>query len=132
MALPVTSFYGSLTGILYLALTFGVIRKRRELKVPYGDGGQRMLIKRIAAHTNASQYIPLALILLGLTEAGGFAHLAWLHFLGLLLLIGRCLHAYAIALDGTPHQYRVYGMVLTLNGLLLLCCTLLGHGIGLY
>ena len=48
MDVPVTSLYGSLTGILYLALTVGVIRKRRELKIPYGDGGQRMLIKRIA------------------------------------------------------------------------------------
>lgn len=34
------------------------------------------------AHSNASEYIPIALILLGLTEAGNFAHLAWLHFLG--------------------------------------------------
>ncbi len=48
MALPVTSLYGSLTGILYIALTFGVVFKRRELKIPYGDGGQRMLIKRIS------------------------------------------------------------------------------------
>ncbi len=59
MGLPVTSLYGSLTGILYLALTFGVIRKRRELKVPYGDGGQRMLIKRIAvSKPRGCCYIP--------------------------------------------------------------------------
>ncbi|EIE27624.1 hypothetical protein COCSUDRAFT_52224 [Coccomyxa subellipsoidea C-169] len=132
MALPVTSLYGSLTGILYIALTFGVVFKRRELKIPYGDGGQRMLVKRISAHNNASQYIPLSLILLALIEAGGFAHTAWMHGLGLALLIGRSSHAYAIALDGTPHKFRLYGMLATLNGILLSCCTLLGHGLGLY
>lgn len=48
MALPVTSLYAVLSTILYLTLAVGVIRKRRELKIPYGDGGQRLLIKRIA------------------------------------------------------------------------------------
>lgn len=36
----------------------------------------------VQAHSNASEYIPLMLILLGLVEAGGFAHIAWLHALG--------------------------------------------------
>jgi uncharacterized membrane protein YecN with MAPEG domain len=53
MALPVTSLYGSLTGILYVWLTLGVIRKRHEFKVVYGDGGHRMLIKQIAVSTSA-------------------------------------------------------------------------------
>lgn len=48
MYLPVTSLYASLTGLFYLALSFGVIGMRRQLKVPYGDGGHRILTKRIA------------------------------------------------------------------------------------
>lgn len=48
MELPITSLYLSLSGILYVVLTLMVIRERRSLKVPYGDGGQRMLIKKRA------------------------------------------------------------------------------------
>ena len=46
MDLPVTTLYAGVSGILYLALSLGVIAVRRELQVPYGDNGQRMLIKR--------------------------------------------------------------------------------------
>ena len=46
MELPVTSLYAAVSGALYVALSLSVILTRRQLKVPYGDGNQRMLLKR--------------------------------------------------------------------------------------
>lgn len=48
LVLPITSLYAGLCCLLYLILTVAVVRMRREMKIPYGDGGQRLLKKRIA------------------------------------------------------------------------------------
>ena len=48
MHLPIVTLYAGLTGTLYMALALNVIATRRQLKVPYGDNGDRMLIKRRA------------------------------------------------------------------------------------
>ena len=48
LLLPIASLYAGLCGILYLALTIAVVRMRRKMKIAYGDGGQRLLKKRIS------------------------------------------------------------------------------------
>ena len=54
---PVTSFYASLCGLLYLALTIAVVKMRRQFKLPYGDGGNRVLGKGIAVCLRAAHTI---------------------------------------------------------------------------
>ena len=39
-------------------------------------------------------------------------------FAGVLILIGRAMHSYTVALDGTPVIGRVIGMVMTMNALI--------------
>ena len=46
--------------------------------------------------------------------------------------LGRCSHAYAIALDGTPFLFRFWGMIATLLSLMLMAAILLGHAARLY
>ncbi|CAL5223731.1 g6290 [Coccomyxa viridis] len=87
------------------------------MKVPYGDGGQRLLKKRISAHSNASEYMPLLLLLIALLEAGEGTSAGILHLYGLLTFVGRVLHAYTVALDGTSIRGRVIGMILTVSSL---------------
>ena len=55
MLLPITSLYAGLCGVLYLVLTVAVVLMRRELKIPYGDGGQRLLKKRISVRRSFSR-----------------------------------------------------------------------------
>jgi uncharacterized membrane protein YecN with MAPEG domain len=77
-------------------------------------------------HANFAEYVPIALILLGFAESLKAPSVV-LHLLGLALLAGRLLHAYA--LSHTPHilKLRIAGMWLTLIaiGLAALVCFML-------
>ena len=48
LSLPVTALYAGLCGALYAILTVAIIKTRRAMKIPYGDGGQRPLRKLTA------------------------------------------------------------------------------------
>ncbi|WP_274620662.1 MAPEG family protein [Colwellia maritima] len=83
--ITITAFYASLLTLLYIGLSFNVIRLRFKLKVGVGDGGQEQLTKAIRIHGNFSEYMPLALILLvGLNLAEEIA-------LGYMCLVVFCL-----------------------------------------
>jgi uncharacterized protein len=114
---PVTAIYASLLAVLLVVLSFRVIGHRRAQRVEIGDGADRELMRRMRVHANFVEYTPYALILMALVESLAAPKLL-LHALGLTLLTGRCLHAYA--LSQTPHilQMRVLGMILTLTTLL--------------
>ena len=98
MTFIVTPIYAALLGLMSIALTYHVILARARLHVSVGDGGYMDLATRIRRHGNFHENIPLSLILMGLAEAGGLGA-SWLHGCGLLLLIGRPLHAYGLVPD---------------------------------
>lgn len=92
MALTITMFYAGLLGLLFLMLAFRVVSLRRSLKVGLGSGGHETLDRAVRVHANFAEYVPLALLLLALVEAGT-ALPAWaVHLLGLVLLFGRLIH----------------------------------------
>jgi len=92
----VTSIYTALSILLLLALAFRVVQVRRGEKIGLGDGGSAQLQRRIRAHANAVENIPIALIGLLLLELGGLP--AWaLHVLGATLVISRVLHGIGIS-----------------------------------
>lgn len=94
--LTITALYASLLTLVFLTLSFNIIRLRWKFKVGVGDGGERMLTKAIRVHGNFSEYIPIALILLACYELSG-ASAIWLHALGGTLLLGRVLHAIGLS-----------------------------------
>lgn len=112
--MPITALYAGLLTMLLIYLSSRVIGYRRAQKVELGDGADRELLRRTRVHANFVEYVPFALILLGLAESQGAPKLL-LHAIGLALLVGRIVHAYG--LSQTPHnlQLRVLGMVLTLT-----------------
>lgn len=94
MALTITMFYAGLLGLLFLTLAFRVVGLRRSLKVGLGSGGHETLDRAVRVHANFAEYVPLALLLLALVEAGT-AMPAWaVHLLGLVLLFGRLIHGF--------------------------------------
>ena len=117
--LTITALYASLLALVFLGLSFNIIRLRFKLKVGVGDGGQRMLTKAIRVHGNFSEYIPLALILLASYEFSG-AETLWLHVLGATLLIGRILHAIGLTKSIGTSLPRVVGTLATFIVLLIL------------
>ncbi len=119
MTLTITALYASLLALLFLSLSFNVIRLRFKLKVGLGDGGERLLTKAVRVHGNFSEYMPLALILLASYELSG-ADALWLHILGSVLLLGRLLHAVGLSKSMGTSIPRVSGMITTFIVLLVL------------
>lgn len=108
--LSIALFYGALLAALLMVLSIKVIRVRRRLKVALGDDNQAELQGAVRAQANFIEYVPITLILLALLELRETS--VWvLHILGLMLLIGRCLHG--LALNKASLAWRVRGMALT-------------------
>ncbi|MDX2259447.1 MAG: MAPEG family protein [Hyphomicrobiaceae bacterium] len=114
--MPITSLYALPLVALYLFLSFRVIRQRRSERVEIGDGGDHELLRRMRVHANCAEYVPISLVLMGLAESVGTPALL-LHAVGVTLVAGRFVHAYA--LSQSPHilRLRVAGMVLTFTAL---------------
>ena len=112
MLLTVTAFYAGVMALWLLGLGFEVSRRRRRHDVLVGSAGVTELEQAIRAHANACEYVPIALIVLGLAEGMGAP--AWLlHVSGLMLVAGRGMHG-AYYLGGAEHmRLRSAGMMLT-------------------
>jgi uncharacterized protein len=107
---PVTSFFAGLFALYFLSLTLAVVRLRRSNKVALGAGGVNELEGAIRAHGNFAEYVPIGLILMGLLESDG-AHPALVAVLGVMLALGRVLHARALSQSNL--KFRVRGMLIT-------------------
>ena len=119
--MPITALYAALLTALFVALSVRVVAARRGSGAALGDGGNPDLLRRIRLQGNFAEYVPLALILLGLAE--GLHTSVWLlHLLGLALLIGRLLHAYGVSRTNEQFAFRVTGLALTLT--MLICAAL--------
>jgi len=113
----ITSLYAALLSLLILALSANVIKIRFKDRVSLGDSGNSNLQKAIRAQGNATEYIPIALILLLLLELNK-AHWGLLHLGGIGLLTGRLLHARGLLTENL--RFRVAGMICTLSTIAIL------------
>lgn len=109
--LPVTAWTAVLLGATLLWLTVDCIRYRRSKRIVYGDGGDKVMLKKMRGQANAAEQIPISLILLGLVEA--MMPGAMPVVLGVLLVAGRVVHGAYFAIQGLPFQMRMIGMALT-------------------
>jgi uncharacterized membrane protein YecN with MAPEG domain len=115
--MTVTALYASTLALLFVALSARTIMARRRARVALGDGGDRILQRRLRAHGNFAEYVPIVLILMALAEFQGTPD-GRLHLLGGALLAGRCLHAMCVSREPEPIRLRVAGMVLTFGALI--------------
>ena len=104
----ITLIYGGLLGLLFLLLSFWVVRRRAQFKVMIGEGEAPEMLSAIRAHGNFAEYVPLTLLLMALCELAGVGAL-WLHLGGVLLLAGRILHAIGIQIPRAPNKPRLFG-----------------------
>ena len=128
MPLTITATYAALNALVFLGLSWHVIAYRRAKLISLGDTGDKALLKRMRAQANAAEYMPIALILLALTEANGAPPLA-VHGLGLMLIAGRILHPLGFAVTPQKIILRQIGMLLTFAMIALSALGLLAHAI---
>ncbi|PUE32660.1 hypothetical protein B9Z35_03770 [Limnohabitans sp. Jir61] len=107
-----TAVFASILALMFIKLSFNVIRLRRENKISIGAGGIDELERAIRAHGNFAEYVPLGLFLIGALELNG-APTELVALLGLLLVVGRYFHAQGIKELPPKFTNRVRGMKLT-------------------
>lgn len=113
----ITGLYAALSALLILVLALRVISRRGKARVGIGDGGDKELAKRVRAHANAIETLPIGLILLLVLEWN--QTMPWiLHLFGIVLLIGRMLHGYGMSMSSGVSKGRVIGMLLTMVSLI--------------
>ena len=109
-----TAFYTSLLALLWLSLTMYVILGRWKYGVSLGDGKERDLNRRIRAHANFVETVPLALILLWIGEIHVF-NPEVVHGFGITLVVSRLFHAFGMLFPKrSTNRFRQIGMALTM------------------
>jgi len=112
MNVVITPVFAGLLALLYVVLTVRVIAARRSERIGLGDQGNRKLMRRMRAHSNCAEYVPISLLLLLMLELmDGAPLLLWV--LGTVLVAGRLAHAYGFSQEPELGQLRVAGMALT-------------------
>lgn len=124
--MPITAFYASLLAMVFTVLSIRVIRARRGARVALGDGGDPILLRRIRVHANFAEYVPFAVVLIGLAESVGTDG-RLLHVLGSALFACRCLHAYGVSQDKENLTLRVLGMASTFT-IIIVAALACGYG----
>ncbi len=110
--------YAALLGFLFFYLSVRTIGFRRKLKIGIGAGDNQEMLRAMRVHSNFVEYAPITLLLIFLVETQGGASI-FIHALGLLLLIGRMLHAYGMSQTKENFVYRASGMIMTFTVIIL-------------
>ncbi|WP_295892028.1 MAPEG family protein [uncultured Vibrio sp.] len=113
----VTALYASLLACIMIFLSVQVIKQRRANKIAYADGEVESLKIARSAQSNATEYIPITLIMMALFEYNS-GPLLLIHSLGVIFILGRILHAKAILSNTFPG--RKAGMMMTFGVMLAL------------
>ena len=120
----ITGIYVALATLLVLILAVRISLARHGRRIGIGDGGDPELVRRIRAHANALENLPLGLLLLLLLELDQTPPLA-VHVFGCVLLLGRVLHAFGLSRTGGTSAGRFLGTALTWAVMLVMAVLLL-------
>ncbi|WP_454745072.1 MAPEG family protein [Ciceribacter selenitireducens] len=108
MVLPVhTMQYAAILALIFVALSLWVSMGRAKMRVHHGDGGHAALNRRIRAHANFAEYVPFALLLIGLGEMAGLGGTS-VQVLLAVLVAARLAHPFGMtAPEGSVRQYAL-------------------------
>jgi uncharacterized membrane protein YecN with MAPEG domain len=120
--IPITAVFAGILAVMLVGISIRVTRLRAAKKISLADGGDKQLQAAIRVQGNFTEYVPMALILMGLLESAGAKH--WIVYLfGSLLVVARIAHAYALYAGFFP--LRVVGTsttwaLIAIGGLLII------------
>ena len=108
----ITLLFAGVLGLISIWLAVGVGRARGQHEVNIGDGGSPEMLEAIRRHANFTEFVPLALILMGLLEMNG-VHTYAVYSFGAVLTIARICHPLGLG-EGKPLPLRAAGAGLTI------------------
>ena len=109
----ITGIYAGLCGVLLVLLYLRISQRRMAAKIGLGTGGDAELERRVRAHGNFIESVPMALVLLFLFEHAG-AQPLHVHAFGILLVLSRVAHAHGLSKTAGRSIGRFYGSIGTL------------------
>lgn len=116
----ITSLYIGILALLYLYISWAVIKQRRKHQISTGFGPNNEIRDIVSAHANFAAYVPIQLILLYCLDSSTYIPAIFIHILGIVIVLGRYLHFLAFSGDKMNFKYRIYGMQMTLFPLLIM------------
>jgi len=108
----IAALYAALVALLLLVLAVQVSRLRRARGIGLGDGGDRELARAIRVHANLVEWGLPAIVLLLIAELTRAPALL-LHGCGIVLVVGRVLHAVGLSRSGGYSFGRFAGTAMT-------------------
>ena len=118
MTPTITATYAALLAIFFVAMSFYVIITRARTDVLVGDGGNQRMLVAMRRHGNMVEYVPFALLMMGLAEILGLGAVL-LHVCGIALIAGRLVHPFGITEENSPLVPRVAGVLATVTAILI-------------
>lgn len=111
MSISVTVFFVALMALIQFPMTVAVGLQRTRNGIYFMDGGDTEMMRRMRAHGNFIETVPITLLAMAAAEfSGAPAALLWTG--GLILLVGRMLHYVTIRRYGWAIG-RAIGMAMT-------------------
>jgi uncharacterized membrane protein YecN with MAPEG domain len=121
----VTSGYAAVFALIFAGLSAWVVAGRAQFKVNHGDGGNHRLNRRIRAHANFAEYVPLILILVALLEARATSRFT-IHALLLPLLVARASHPFGmLAPEASLQQFALRGASVVVTWIVMVAAAVL-------
>ena len=112
MNISVTPIYASLLAIFLIVLAYRVAMTRQKSGIGLGPGDSDQLHRFQRAHANATENIPILVILLFFLEVQGLW--PWLlHTCGGLMVFARVFHSMGLSKSGGKSAGRYHGTLIT-------------------
>lgn len=110
-SLQITILFVGLFALIQIPLTIMVGFRRVQTGIQFFDGGDQALLRRMRAHGNYTETVPIVLIAMAAAEIASMPQWAlWAG--GISLLVGRLMHAAILVAKGWGNP-RAAGMILT-------------------
>ena len=106
----ITALYAGVLGLVSIGIAVAAGKVRASTGISIGDGGNLEVIVAMRRHANFVEFVPLALILIGLLEMNGVAAGA-IHGLGASLVVARLSHAFGYRGDDSMRAFRAIGAI---------------------
>ena len=120
--IPITTIFAGLLALMLVGVSIRVTVLRARKKIDFFDGGDKELGRAIRVQGNFVEYVPMALLLLGLLEWMGSK--PWIiYVLGIALVLSRIIHAWGLysgVFNGRVVGTTITWIVLAVGGLLAL------------
>jgi len=120
--IPITTIFTGLLALMLVGVSIRVTVLRARKKIDFFDGGDKELGSAIRVQGNFVEYVPMALLLLGMIEWMGSK--PWIvYVLGIALVLSRIIHAWGLysgVSNGRVVGTTITWIVLAVGGLLAL------------